>query len=119
MGLQLEKYAVLGEEQGVRTGFWGRILPRRLHLQVSFIVSLLLIATIASYAGWTARQQTARYLSGVTSQASLMARNFASVSANYLLVEDGASLELFLIKLAELPNIVNGTAGKDAKRSGN
>jgi PAS domain S-box-containing protein len=83
------------------------LLPRRLQLQAVVIVSLLLIAVIALYAWFTATTQAQYGIDSFTEQTSIIAKNFAAVAAGYLLVEDFASIENFLLKIAEFPNIIS------------
>jgi PAS domain S-box-containing protein len=56
--------------------------------------------------GWlTARNQTHSLLADMRANSMIMARNFAESSARYLLVQDYAELESYLLKSAELADI--------------
>ena len=81
------------------------VFPRRLPLQVGFIVSLLLLTTIGIYAWHTASVQTEASLEAIESQATIMAKSVANLSMNYLLTEDLASIESLLLKVAEFPHV--------------
>jgi PAS domain S-box-containing protein len=81
------------------------LLPRRLNTRIILIISCILLVTgIAS--GWlTANNQTTNLLAAMRATSSVMTRNFAESCARYLLVQDYAELETFLLKSAELPDI--------------
>lgn len=80
-------------------------LPRRLNARIILIVSCILLAT-GVISGWmTARHQTSRLLAAMRADSSIMVRNFAESTARYLLVQDYAELEDFLLKASELPDI--------------
>lgn len=81
--------------------------PRHLQVQVGFIVSLLLIASIALYAWYTAGTQAANGSAAIKNQVYIITKNFADLSVNYLLTEDVASLETFVVKLAEFPHVLS------------
>ncbi len=81
------------------------ILPRRLNARIILIVSCILLATGVT-SGWiTARDQTESLLASMRLNSSIMVMNFAESCARYLLVQDYAELESFLLKTAELPDI--------------
>ncbi|MFA7403581.1 MAG: PAS domain S-box protein [Pelobacteraceae bacterium] len=81
------------------------LLPRRLNARIILIVSCVLLATgVAS--GWlSARNQTASLLAAMRANSTIMARNFSESCARYLLVQDYAELETYLLKSAELNDI--------------
>ncbi len=81
------------------------MLPRRLNARIILIVSLVLLVIGAS-SGWiSARNQMARLLATMRLDSSIMVRNLAESCAHYLLVQDYAGLETFLLTSAELPDI--------------
>jgi PAS domain S-box-containing protein len=81
-------------------------LPRRLNARIILIVSCILLATGVT-SGWvTARNQTDSLLAAMRANSSIMVVNFAETCARYLLVQDYAELESFLLKMAELPDIL-------------
>lgn len=81
------------------------LLPRRLNTRVILIVSCILLVTGVT-SGWlTARNQTATLLADMRLNSAIMAGNFAESCARYLLVQDYAELETFLLKSAELSDI--------------
>ncbi len=90
------------------------LFPRQLHLQVGFIVSLLLMAAMTVYAWHTAQQQSRDAATAIRRQASVMAESVASLGIQYLLVEDYASLEALLKRIGEFPNVLSLTVS-DAK----
>jgi|GEM_PF-703854 len=81
--------------------------PRRLHIQVGVIVSFLLIATIGLYAWQTTRAQSDNLTRALRDQTSVMAKNIADLSVNYLLTEDFASIETLLNKTVEFPDVLS------------
>jgi PAS domain S-box-containing protein len=83
------------------------IFPRRLHVQVGVIVSFLLIATIGLYAWQTTRAQSENLTRALRDQTSVMAKNIADLSVNYLLTEDFASIETLLLKTAEFSEVLS------------
>jgi PAS domain S-box-containing protein len=80
-------------------------LPRRLNTRIILIVSCILFATGITYGWMTARNQTASLLASMRINSTTMAKNFADSCARYLLVQDYAELESFLLKSAELSDI--------------
>ncbi|MDD2733310.1 MAG: PAS domain S-box protein [Desulfuromonadaceae bacterium] len=79
--------------------------PHRLNTRIILIVSCVLLVTGVT-SGWlTARNQTNSLLAGMRANSTVMARNFAESCARYLLVQDYAELETFLLKSAELADI--------------
>jgi PAS domain S-box-containing protein len=80
-------------------------LPRRLNARIILIVSCILLVTGVTSGWMTARNQTASLLAAMRANSTIMARNFAESCARYLLVQDYAELETFLLKSAELPDI--------------
>lgn len=81
------------------------LLPRRLNARIILIVSCVLLATGVTYGWLTARIQTASLLVSMRINSSIMVENFAESCARYLLVQDYAELESFLLKSAELTDI--------------
>ncbi len=91
----------------VRPSWLRAILPRRLQLQVGFIVSALLIGTIGLHAWRTAVVQSAASMKAIESQATVMGKSIANLSMNYLLTEDFASMQTLLLKIAEFPDVLS------------
>ena len=81
------------------------LLPRRLNARIILIVSCILLVTGVTSGWMTARNQTASLLAAMRADSTIMARNFAESCARYLLVQDYAELETFLLKSAELTDI--------------
>lgn len=81
------------------------LLPRRLNARIILIVSCILLATGATSGWMSARNQTTSLLATMRANSTIMTSNFAESSARYLLVQDYAELETFLLKTAELPDI--------------
>lgn len=81
--------------------------PRRLHLQVGVIVSVLLIATIGLYAWKTTRTQSENLTLAIKNQSFVIAKNVADLSVNYLLTQDFVSIEALLMKTAEFPDVLS------------
>ncbi len=81
------------------------LLPRRLNARIILIVSLILIATSVATGWLSARSQTARLLADMRINSSSMVKNLAESCARYLLVQDYAELETFLLKAAEMADI--------------
>ncbi|MDD5177067.1 MAG: ATP-binding protein [Sterolibacterium sp.] len=81
------------------------LLPRHLNTRIILKVSCILLATGIAFGWMTAKDQTASLLATMRLGSSVMARNFAESCARYLLVQDYAELETFLLKSAELPDI--------------
>ncbi len=80
-------------------------LPRRLNSRIILIVSCILLAT-GGASGWmSARDQAAGLLAAMRLNSLIMVRNFADGCARYLLVQDYAGLESYLLKSAELPDV--------------
>ena len=81
------------------------LLPRRLNTRIILIVSCILFATGITYGWMTARSQAASLLSAMRVNSSIMVANFAETCARYLLVQDYAELESFLLKSAEISGV--------------
>lgn len=78
------------------------LLPRRLNSRILLIVSCVLLATGVTYGWISARNQTSKLLADMRQNSLILAANFAENSARYLLVQDYAELESFLLKSAEI-----------------
>jgi two-component system, cell cycle sensor histidine kinase and response regulator CckA len=83
------------------------IFPRRLHVQVGVIVLLLMLATIGLYAWQTIRAQSESLTRDLKDQTSVMAKNIADLSVNYLLTENFAAIETLLLKTAEFSDVLS------------
>lgn len=82
-----------------------QLLPRRLNTRIILIVSCILLATGVTYGWMTAKNQAAGLLAAMRVNSSIMVANFADNCARYLLVQDYAELESFLLKSAELADV--------------
>lgn len=92
------------------------LFPRQLHIQVGFIVSLLLILTIGLYA-WHIAQRQSRYVRDtMQEEAIVLAKNVAVLTADFILVGDYLSIENLLIQTAKFPNIVSAAVCDDSGR---
>jgi signal transduction histidine kinase len=81
------------------------LLPRRLSARINLAVACILLSTGMALGWMTASDQSASLLADMRANSTVMVRNFAESTARYLLVEDYAELEGFLVKSAELPDI--------------
>lgn len=82
-----------------------RIAPRSLNAQLILLVSATLLVS-GAISGWvTSLRQSATLVSNMDAHSSVMVKNFAETSAYYLVLQDFAGLETFLLKSAELPDI--------------
>jgi len=85
------------------------LLPRRLNLRVILLVSATLCLT-GAISGWIdADRESARLKSAMWQHASVMVGNFAQNCSRFLVLQDYAELEGFLLKSAELPDLLNLT----------
>ena len=62
---------------------------------------------MALYAWYSARSQAANGSAAIKNQVYIITKNSAELSINYLLTEDVASLETFVVKLAEFPHVLS------------
>ena len=82
------------------------ILPRRLNGQLILLVSCILLATGIT-SGWVnAKKQSDMLLASMRGNAAIMVRNLGETCAHYLVLREYAGLEAFLLKSAELPDIL-------------
>ena len=82
------------------------LLPSRLYLRVILLVSAILCLT-GVLSGWlTARRQSDSLGAAMWAHASIMSRNLSEECARFMVLQDFAGLETFLLKSAELPDIV-------------
>jgi len=81
------------------------LLPRRLNARIIMIVSCILIVTSVATGWLSARNQTSHLLADMRINSSSMVKNLAESCARYLLVQDYAELETFLLKAAEMADI--------------
>lgn len=92
------------------------LLPRGLYGRLILSVSLVITAVIVLFGFVTFRHQAARMEESARTTLSRTAKNLSLVCADYLLIDDYASLEVYLKRFAELPNIleieVTDAAGK-------
>ncbi|MFA7270132.1 MAG: PAS domain S-box protein [Sterolibacterium sp.] len=81
------------------------LLPRQLNLRVILLVSAILCVT-GVMSGWvSAKRQSDKLLESMREHSTVMVRNFAENCARFLVLQDYADLEVFLLKSAELPDI--------------
>jgi len=83
-----------------------RLLPRRLNARIVLVVSCVLLATGASFAWVSARDQAEDQLAGMRRGSAILVSNLAETCARQLLVQDYAELETLLLGAAELPDIL-------------
>ena len=82
------------------------MLPRRLSTQIFLLVAMVLAATFVAYGWITNTQQAAMLQKTMTTSAEGMVENFAESCAHYLVISDYAGLENFVLRVADLPNIL-------------
>jgi PAS domain S-box-containing protein len=82
------------------------LLPRQLNNRtILLIATVLCISGIVS--GWvSATRQSGRLIASMRQHSSVMVRHVAENSARFLILRDYAELESFLLKSAELPDVV-------------
>lgn len=68
------------------------LFPRRLHAQVGFIVSFLLILTLGIYAWHTAYRQAENATATMQEEALVLAKNVAVFVGDFILVRDYSSI---------------------------
>jgi diguanylate cyclase (GGDEF)-like protein/PAS domain S-box-containing protein len=81
-------------------------LPRRLAIQLSLLMAVLLTVTIFAHGWFSARAQTAHMEKAVHDNARAIAESLASNAAPLLIVDDLASLESQLLHFAELAGVI-------------
>ena len=82
-----------------------RLMPRHLYGKLVLLVSSIVIFGIFVY-GWINFKTQSRHSRDVIEQkAVIMAKNLAISCTDYLLLNDYSSLEMFLIRFAEFPDI--------------
>ena len=98
-------------------------MPRHLYARLILVVSLFLCVAFAGYGWYTGYQQTQIYTQTMRQSAHLLAQSLAQGAAPYLLVEDYAGLDSYLLQAAVLPDLVRlqvcdpaGTLYSDVKR---
>lgn len=90
--------------------------PRRLHAQVGFIVSFLLILTIGIYAWHTAYRQAENATATMQEEALVLAKNVAVFVGDFILVRDYSTIENLLIQIAAFPYIVSAAVCNESGR---
>lgn len=83
------------------------MIPKRLNTQLILLVTCILLAVGVTSGGMTARRQAHAVLTIMRENAVLMTRSFAENAAHYLVLQDFAELEYFLLKSANLSDIVS------------
>jgi PAS domain S-box-containing protein len=84
-----------------------RFLPRHLNHRTTLLVAIILCVT-GIISGWLgAARQSDRLVASMGDHAAIMVRHFAENCARFLVLEDYAELETFLLKSAELPNVTH------------
>ena len=79
--------------------------PRSLNSQLIMLISAILLVSGALSSWFTAKKQSDMLLVSMRGNSSVMVKNFAESSAHYLVLQDYAGLESFLLKSAGLPDI--------------
>ncbi|MBS1246191.1 MAG: hypothetical protein H6R47_390 [Proteobacteria bacterium] len=80
--------------------------PRRLSVQLSLLLSLLITATLITNAWFTADRQTQHLRDSIRKEATTLADSVAAGSAPLIVVDDLASLEDQLLRSATLPGVL-------------
>jgi len=80
--------------------------PRRLSVQLSLLLSLLITATLITNAWFTADRQTQYLRDSIRKEATTLADSVAAGSAPLIVVDDLASLEDQLLRSATLPGVL-------------
>lgn len=101
-----------------------KMWPRRLGLQLVLFVSLLLVASMASFSWHTTQKQIKNITANMKLQATVLAKNISAVSAVHLLTTNYTSLEELLLRSIDFPGIqkiqlcdANGKLLSDISRS--
>jgi len=81
-------------------------LPRRLTLQLSLLLTVLLVAGIGAHAWITAETQGARLHASIRAHAAALAATVAADAAPLLVLNDYAALEEQLLRAAALPDVL-------------
>lgn len=92
------------------------LFPRRLHAQVGFIVSFLLILTLGIYAWHTAYRQAENATATMQEETLVLAKNVAVFVGDFILVGDYSSIENLLIQTAAFSNIVSAAVCNESGR---
>ena len=79
---------------------------RRLSVQLSLLVSLLIVATLIGHAWLISETQTRRMETSIRAQAATVADAVAAGSAPLIVVDDLAALEELLLRTAALPGVL-------------
>ncbi|GAM10794.1 aerobic respiration control sensor protein ArcB [Geobacter sp. OR-1] len=83
------------------------LLPGRLNNRMILLVSIVLCIT-GILSGWvTATRHSDRLITEMREHSSVMVKHFAENCARYLILQDYSELEAFLLKSAELPNVIS------------
>ncbi|STQ91612.1 hybrid sensor histidine kinase/response regulator [Iodobacter fluviatilis] len=82
-----------------------RALPRSLSRQIMLLTSICLVLSLLSYGAYTASRQTHLLRTTVMNNMAALARNLATVNAQFLLVEDWVSIEAISMQTAATPGI--------------
>jgi hypothetical protein len=77
--------------------------PRRLSVQLSLLLSLLITATLITNAWFTADRQTQHLRDSLRKEAATLTDSVAAGGALLIVVDDLASLEDLLLRSATLP----------------
>lgn len=84
-----------------------RLQPlRRLSMQLSLLVSLLIVATLIGHAWLTSEIQTRRMEASIRTQAATLTDAVAAGSVPLIVVEDVTTLEELLLRTAALPGVL-------------
>lgn len=80
--------------------------PKSLYYQLLLIVSAIVSITIAAFGYFTAKKQSQYIFSGIKQQSIHLANNMALICADYIIVNDYAGMEIFLLRTTELPDVL-------------
>ena len=84
-----------------------RMLPRSLNGRLILLVSCILLATGVTHGWVTAHRQSAMLITAMRKHAAVMVHNFSHRCAYFLVLQDFAGLDAFLLQSAGLPDILH------------
>ena len=86
---------------------WARWLPRSLERQLMLLTAACLSLAVLSYGAYSVREQTVAARLTLAAQMSALAQNLATVSAQFLINQDFASIESLSTQTATVPGILS------------
>ncbi len=82
------------------------LLPRRLYVQLVFLVSLIVISTIIFFVWFTGQKQSEHAMKSAKQYVQAMGKNLAVSCAGPIISSDYSALETLLLRSAEFPDIL-------------